>query len=172
MLDALEKKYGVNKQESIDHFWDIFVVDALIGNKDRHLGNWGFIKRNHLLEFAPVYDCGSSLSSMLTEEEQCFLLKNLNELKNVSYNIVSVYQFHGKRVFYYELFQNPVEDLKQAILRIVPKIDEHKIKDIIYHTEGLSDCQKEFYFKSIMIRKEMILDSAYQKIIKEKNTKK
>ena len=28
-------------------FWDIYVVDALIGNFDRHGGNWGFLKKNY-----------------------------------------------------------------------------------------------------------------------------
>ena len=45
------------------HFWDMFIVDALIGNWDRHNGNWGFLYNTMTdeLHLAPVYDCGSSL---------------------------------------------------------------------------------------------------------------
>ena len=32
-----------NKNEIINSFWDMFVVDALIGNPDRHLDNWGVL---------------------------------------------------------------------------------------------------------------------------------
>ena len=37
-------------------FWDMFIIDALIGNHDRHNGNWGFLlnkknKKLHLLQY-------------------------------------------------------------------------------------------------------------------------
>ena len=40
------------------HFWDMFIVDALIGNWDRHNGNWGFLYNTMTDEIhvAPVYD--------------------------------------------------------------------------------------------------------------------
>ena len=31
------------KKELEAYFWDMFVVDAFIGNWDRHNGNWGFL---------------------------------------------------------------------------------------------------------------------------------
>ena len=39
-----ENMKSTNVEETIDRFWDMFIVDALIGNFDRHGGNWGFIK--------------------------------------------------------------------------------------------------------------------------------
>ena len=39
-------------------FWDMFVIDALIGNTDRHNGNQGLI-----------YDCASYLNSTLSDED-------------------------------------------------------------------------------------------------------
>ena len=41
----------------------MFIVDALIGNWDRHNGNWGFLynSRTDEMTLAPVFDCGSSL---------------------------------------------------------------------------------------------------------------
>ena len=36
-----------NVEETINMFWDIYVVDALIGNFDRHGSNWGFLKKNN-----------------------------------------------------------------------------------------------------------------------------
>lgn len=41
----------------------MFAVDALLGNFDRHNGNWGFLydPKNDRREIAPVYDCGSCL---------------------------------------------------------------------------------------------------------------
>lgn len=45
------------------HFWDMFIVDALIGNWDRYNGNWGFLYNpvTDEVEIAPVFDCGSCL---------------------------------------------------------------------------------------------------------------
>lgn len=45
MINILSKNYKLTKNDAISRFWDMFVVDALIGNTDRHLGNWGFIKK-------------------------------------------------------------------------------------------------------------------------------
>ncbi len=55
-----ENMKSTNVEETIDRFWDMFIVDALIGNFDRHGGNWGFIKKDNQYRIAPVYDNGSS----------------------------------------------------------------------------------------------------------------
>lgn len=34
--------YNINLEELKENFWDMFIVDCLIGNIDRHNGNWGF----------------------------------------------------------------------------------------------------------------------------------
>lgn len=165
MIDILDKKYGVDKDSTISRFWDMFVVDALIGNHDRHLGNWGFIKNDEGLRIAPIYDCGSSLSPLLEERKIHDILKNESDLKNVSYNISSIYKIDGKRIFYWDIFRNPPKDLELAIKRIIPRIDMEKIKKIIDSIEALSDDQREFYYKSILIRKDEILDPAYRKLM-------
>lgn len=42
-------------------FWDMFVVDAFIGNADRNNENWGLLARgNEVLGLAPVYDNGNA----------------------------------------------------------------------------------------------------------------
>ena len=43
----IENKKSTNVQETVDRFWDMFIVDALNGNFDRHGGNWGFIKKDN-----------------------------------------------------------------------------------------------------------------------------
>ena len=44
----------------------MFVKYALIGNTDRHNGNWGFLLdlESGKVKFAPIYDCGSCLNPM------------------------------------------------------------------------------------------------------------
>ena len=56
------------KTASIERYWDTFVVDALVGNFDRHTGNWGYILKDNQLSLAPIYDFGSSLLPQLSDE--------------------------------------------------------------------------------------------------------
>lgn len=65
--DALE---GI-RARARHRFLQMTCVDALIGNFDRHANNWGFIadrRTADILDLAPVYDCGSSLSPSLSRE--------------------------------------------------------------------------------------------------------
>ena len=164
IINKMSVNYKLDENKLISNFWDMFVVDALIGNTDRHFGNWGFIKKDDIISFAPVYDCGSSLHPLLSENEQIKLMSDSIAFKNSSYNIASVYTMNNKKIFYHEIFKNPPVDLKEAIKRIVPKINIEKIKEIIASTEGLSKTQKEYYFKDILLRKEEILDKSYNEI--------
>lgn len=164
IINKMSVNYKLDENKLISNFWDMFVVDALIGNTDRHFGNWGFIKKDDIISFAPVYDCGSSLHPLLSENEQIKLMSDSIAFKNSSYNIASVYTMNNKKIFYHEIFKNPPVDLKEAIKKIVPKIDMDKIKEIIASTEGLSKTQKEYYFKDILLRKEEILDKSYNEI--------
>ena len=164
IINKMSVNYKLDENKLISNFWDMFVVDALIGNTDRHFGNWGFIKKDDIISFAPVYDCGSSLHPLLSENEQIKLMSDSIAFKSSSYNIASVYTMNNKKIFYHEIFKNPPVDLKEAIKRIVPKIDMEKIKEIIASTEGLSKTQKEYYFKDILLRKEEILDKSYNEI--------
>ena len=57
-------------EETVARFWELFIVDALIGNFDRHGGNWGFIKRDGTYRLAPVFDNGSSLFPNTVDEDE------------------------------------------------------------------------------------------------------
>lgn len=42
VMDTIDKQQYVSPVELREHFWNVFIVDALLGNFDRHNGNWGF----------------------------------------------------------------------------------------------------------------------------------
>lgn len=65
-----------------ERFWDMFIVDALICNWDRHNGNWGFLYHAHTdqMELAPVFDCGSSLYPQADEKIMETVLTDEKEL--------------------------------------------------------------------------------------------
>lgn len=153
-----------NREEVINEFWRIFIVDTLIGNPDRHLGNIGFIKKDNTYRLSPVYDCGSSLNPLLTVNDMKNILEDENELKNVSYNIKTAYMLDSKKVTYHDIYENMNEDLKKQIKEFVPKINMDAIKNFIYSIKEINDIQKEFYYKTIEIRKREFLDKAYLSI--------
>lgn len=155
-----------NKAQIKTFFWDMFVVDALIGNGDRHLDNWGVIEApDRVLSPAPVYDCGSALTPWYSDERKASLLEDANSFKNAEYNLCSVYRYQGKRTRYHEIFKNPPEDLHRAIQRIVPRIKtaSAQIDRLIDSTEGLTDISKEYMKKSLLLRRELILLPALKK---------
>ncbi len=71
-MDVIDENKMINSDETKKKFWDMFIIDALIGNTDRHNGNWGFLVNTEMneIKFSPIYDCGSCLN-------QCLKMKNL-----------------------------------------------------------------------------------------------
>ena len=43
ILDVIKNSPNIDNELVKEKFWDMFIVDALIGNTDRHNGNWGFL---------------------------------------------------------------------------------------------------------------------------------
>lgn len=157
-----------DKKTIKDGFWDMFVVDALIGNKDRHFGNWGIIENDGKVSFAPIYDCGSSLSALLEDGEMKELLETPGVFKREEYNIASVYNMNGQRIRYHEIFKNPPDDLTEAILRTVPKIDMTEISAIVNSTPFISNTRKEYIKQAMGMRYEQILAPALKLALNER----
>lgn len=65
IIDIINKHIKLdseNKDKFIKSFWEMFIVDAILANRDRHSGNWGYIIDSFgKYEFAPLYDNGGSL---------------------------------------------------------------------------------------------------------------
>lgn len=62
------EKHGIENAK--DQVRNMFLVDYLIGNFDRHLNNYGIIRNVNTLKWeriAPIYDCGSSMCSNITD---------------------------------------------------------------------------------------------------------
>lgn len=56
VLDATDKQRYINPSILRDHFWNVFIADALHGNFDRHNGNWVVLYdgRTESASIAPV----------------------------------------------------------------------------------------------------------------------
>ena len=162
ILQTIDEQTLVDRDSLLERFWDMFIVDAFIGNWDRHNGNWGFLydDRTDEITLAPVYDCGSCLYPQADEKIMKAVLSDPGERNHRIYNIpLSAIMQEGKKIKYFDYISSlQNEECNRALKRIVPRIDMEKIKDIIDYTPFISDLQKEFYLMMLTERKEHILD--------------
>ena len=170
VLQTFHEQTAIDSKVLEERFWDMFIVDAFIGNWDRHNGNWGFLYDTNTdeMQLAPVYDCGSSLYPQADEEIMKAVLSDKNELHYRVYQIpTSAILLNGKKIKYFDFISSlEYEECNQALLRIVPKIDLEKIKRIVEETPFISALQKGFYITMLSKRKEIILDYAYNKLVR------
>ena len=157
IMEVIEENKMINTEETKQKFWDMFIIDSLIGNTDRHNGNWGFLlnKDTGKAEFSPIYDCGSCLNPMIEDEE----MKSLNEteLKNLAINCYSCLRENGKKINYMTYIkQMKNEECNNAIKRLFTSINIDEIKKFIDSIKCISDVRKEFYKKIIEQRYEII----------------
>lgn len=177
ILYTFEEQSAVDRATVTERFWDMFIVDALIGNWDRHNGNWGFLydTRTDRMELAPVYDCGSSLYPQADEKIMEAVLSKESELNFRIFEIpTSAIMVNGKKIKYFDFISSlQNEDCNRALKRIVPRIDMDKIRKIVEETPFITDLQKRFYITMLEKRKERILDFSLAALEKaEKQTTK
>ena len=144
----------------------MFIVDALIGNWDRHNGNWGFLydSLTDEMTLAPVFDCGSSLYPQADEEIMEAVLADEGERNHRIYNIPTpAITLDGKKIRYFDFISSlEYEECNRALKRILPRIDMNRIDNIIENTPFLSNLQKKFFHTMLYERKTRILDFTYK----------
>ncbi len=146
-------------------FWKMFIIDALIGNTDRHNGNWGFLinVKTQKIEFSPIYDCGSCLNPLLEDTE----IEKLDEIaiKNLAINCYSCLRENGKRINYINYIKKMKnKECNDAIKEIFLDIKINEINKFIDEIEGISNIRKAFY-KSIINYRYICIKDVYEIII-------
>ncbi len=171
ILYTFSEQTAVDEAALSQRFWDMFIVDTLIGNWDRHNGNWGFLYNTMTdeMELAPVYDCGSSLYPQADDKIMTSVLTNEKERDFRIFEIpTSAVMINGKKIKYFDFISSlQNEDCNLALKRIVPQIDMAKIEKIIDGTPFLSDLQRQFYMTMLAARKERILDFSLNALEKQ-----
>ncbi|MFO7887226.1 MAG: HipA domain-containing protein [Eubacteriales bacterium] len=168
ILKVNNKLKDVN--ETIRMFWILYVVDALLGNFDRHGGNWGFIKEDNEYRLAPVFDNGSCLFPNLTDEEEMRNIMNSEEETNKRIYTFPTSQIllNGKKSSYYEVISSlQYAECNKALEYVYKKLDLKSINMIIDNTKFISDTQKKFYKYIIKERYNKIIKESYKRMCKE-----
>lgn len=170
IIETIENQTIYDSKELKEFFWNMFIADSLVGNFDRHNGNWGFLIDEKLkkIEIAPIYDCASCLYPQLTDER---IQEILNDEKEIDARVftfpTSAIKENDKKINYFDYISSlKNEDCNQALLRITPLINLEKINQIIESTPSISEVRKEFYKKIIKERYTKILKNSYDKLEK------
>lgn len=170
ILQAIDEQTLLPPNQLRDFFWDMFIADALLGNFDRHNGNWGILvdERSKTAEIAPVYDCGSCLYPQLAVKDMKAVLNSDDEIDRRVYVFpASSVEEDGKKISYFEFIsslKNP--DCTAALKRVFTRIDMERIRSLIDGTPTLLEVQKEFYTAIISERKAKILDYSMEQLMK------
>ena len=177
ILDAInrQKFFPANKVKK--HFWEMFIVDAYLGNFDRHNGNWGILVNEitHSARLAPVFDCGSCLYPAATDENLKYFLETPDELNKRIYEFPrTAIRVNGEKQLYHEfLLTTENKECLNAIAKIVPIINKKSfnIKSFIKIIPILTSTRKNFYNKILAMRRELILLPALERANKLLNIK-
>lgn len=125
-------------------FWFMFLFDAVLGNRDRHGGNWGFIKENSITRLAPILDNGSSL----------FPDVDLSNWKHYDFVNTRVFQLPAsqfkmwrsdlpdrpRKTNFYDIITNYSDEFRYE-LDCISKLDYHKLieQSIIDVPSGIAE---------------------------------
>ena len=168
VLETINSQNIIPVNELKNFFWDMFIADSLLGNFDRHNGNWGFLsdEKRHF-SIAPIFDCGSCLFPEADDDILKNQLIDKEEFEKRIYTFPnSALKINDVKISPYEFINSlENEECNKALLRIYPKIDIQKIKDLINNIDEISDIRKEYLNKIIEARYNKIITPAYNKLI-------
>ena len=159
VLETIDRQQFVDPVRLRRFFWDMFVADAFLGNFDRHNGNWGFLvdRISGACDIAPVFDCGSCLLPQADEKIMRLVLDDEKELDARIFAFPSsMLKIDGEKINYAKILASPPDDLREAIGRILPRIDLGHISAFIDEVPYLTDLQCEFYKRYLTARRQKL----------------
>lgn len=159
-----------NVDNTIKVFWEMFIVDALIGNFDRHGSNWGFLKKDNKYYIAPIFDNGSCLfPSMNDEEIMIEVMNSEDETNNRIYKYpTSQIKLNWKKSSYYEVINSlEFKECNEALIKIYRLYNHEKIVQLIESVPFISKTHKDFYKYMINQRFNKIIKSSYDKLMEK-----
>lgn len=169
ILEAIDRQNFCPSGEVRERFWTMFVVDAYLGNFNRHNGNWGFLvnEKTGTKQLAPIFDCASCLYPEFTDEQLQDFLNVPNKLEKGIYTFPkSVIKQNEEKINYHEFLQTTLnDDCLKAVKKMIPKIEKKsdEIKDFINSIEVLTSVRKQFYIQILKMRREKILQPALKR---------
>ena len=155
----------------LQRFWDTFILDALLGNYDRHSGNWGFLNNPYTgeMELAPIFDCGSCLYPALSDESLDRILSSREEIDKRLYTfpLSALKDRDSGEKLNYTAFLSYTADKNclASLQKITECFSMNAIESVLNQTPYISDKRRTFYHTMIQERFQNILLPAYERNI-------
>ncbi len=167
MMTLQEHPFLQNISGVEEHFWNMFVMDALIGNTDRNNSNWGIIlRKSGSKEIAPVYDNGNCLNSKWDDEKMQIVMDDVDKIEAEAYKARRcIYELQGKKINPYHIIESmKYQECSDVVRKLTPKIEScmSRIRIMIEEIPVLSEIQKHFFTLIIQKRYENVLLPIYQ----------
>lgn len=159
-----------NVDNTIKIFWEMFIVDALIGNFDRHGSNWGFIKKDNKYLIAPIFDNGSCLFPSMSDEDMMVKIMNSEDETNKRIHKfpTSQIKLNGKKSSYFEVINSlAFKECNEALIKIYKLYNQEKIDELIESVPFISKIHKDFYKYILNQRFNKILKVSYNKLMEK-----
>lgn len=160
----LFQKFEESKRlgEIRETFWDMFIIDALLGNSDRKENSWGFIERAGGYDLAPVFNNDACLFSGIISDEQCreILASDLKMEQLIFETRTSQIRMDREECSFFEIISSHrFRECDRAIWRIIKKMDFVMIDILVRTVDMLSDIKKQFVLT--------ILEERYKRLLLE-----
>lgn len=139
----------IDKEQAIVQFWDMFIFDAVLANRDRHGGNWGFLVNEKYAEIAPIYDNGGCLFPSMKEPKLDFEFLSIRS----DYFPASLLKINGKRTNYKEVLQSGMFEVLNNRLKIFDLDLFYKsLFKTLYSSKNIPDNHLKFYLMVSIMR--------------------
>ncbi len=155
-------------KETIKQFWQLYIIDALLGNFDRHGGNWGFIKEENQYRLAPIFDNGSCLFPRMTDEDEMMkIIKSQSETNRRIFDFPrSQILLDGKKSSYYEVISScQFEECNMALIDVFERFNLQAAYELIDDISIISEEHKAFYKHMLRSRYELLLKDTYERLV-------
>lgn len=177
ILHIFEKIHNMDFRLVSRDFWEMVLFDAILGNNDRHPGNWSIVKKGNERSLSPIYDNGACLFPRAMrefgEDRRNWLIVRTLLFPN-SKIMWDDPEKKKSRMSYIGLVNSNI--VPEYILNEFRQMDIESVLDQLRkENDWLSEKDWEFYYTVIKIRFLVIIqgmdfDIAYQKLEREKTS--
>lgn len=177
ILHIFEKIHNMDFRLVSRDFWEMVLFDAILGNNDRHPGNWSIVKKGNERSLSPIYDNGACLFPRAMrefgEDRRNWLIVRTLLFPN-SKIMWDDPEKKKSRMSYIGIINSGI--VPEYILNEFRQMDIESVLDQLRkENDWLSEKDWEFYYTVIKLRflvviQGMDFNTAYQELEREKTS--
>ena len=170
MIEKHTKIYPGTKPQVVLQFWQMYCMDAILANRDRHMGNWGYLATETKgYRAAPVYDNGASLfpqvlrhfDEYIKGDSKAFILERSSEFPASKLMEYDSAEHRNKKTNYFRYIQNNLNNSDSFFDGLRFTIQKLRSMGILRIAEITRSCVTDsripldlqhFYFEIICVR--------------------